>query len=284
MSLRPFRLPADLSLMAKLLPPAFQYPENPDWSVQTDEVESILRLVNSARQLWPLFSVMMKVSPAARDVLHGCVWEEDGQPVGMVNISRDGTTDEWIISNVAVLPKYRRRGIARALVEAAISLARKHHAKGVLLDVIAGNTPAYDLYANLGFAHFTSSVQVRHAAPTPTTPASTAEVRLPPGYATTALSSQAWRPYFELARRITPPEVQRYRPATEQKELRARRELAAEKIMRADPTIGTRELACRIAMATSHRCSESTAHTIRATILARIQTATNPQQPAMSQQ
>ena len=30
------------------------------------------------------------------------------------------------------------------------------------------------------------------------------------------LSSQAWRPYFELAQRITPPEVQRYRPITEQ--------------------------------------------------------------------
>jgi GNAT superfamily N-acetyltransferase len=213
MSLRPFRLPADLSLMAKLLPVAFQYPENPDWSLQTDEIEGVLRMVKSARRLWPLFSLLMKFSPAARDVLHGCVWEEDGQPVGMVNISRDGTTDDWLIANVAVLPTYRRRGIARALVEAAISLARKHHAKGVLLDVIAGNTPAYDLYANLGFAHFTSSVQLRHAAPAP---ALTAEVRLPPGYTTTALSSQAWRPYFELAHRITPPEVQRFRPATEQ--------------------------------------------------------------------
>jgi ribosomal protein S18 acetylase RimI-like enzyme len=215
MSLRPFRLPADLSLMSELLPAAFQYPENSDWSLQTDETESILRLVTSARRLWPLFSLMMTVSPAARDVLHGCVWEEDEQPVGMVNISRDGTTDEWLIANVAVLPHYRRRGIARALVEAAISLARTHHAKGVLLDVIAGNTPAYDLYANLGFAHFTSSVQLRHAAPVPT-PALTAEVRFPAGYTTTTLSSQAWRPYFELAHRITPPQVQRYRPIREQ--------------------------------------------------------------------
>lgn len=216
MALRPFRWPTDLSLMAQLLPMAFQYPENPDWSLQTDELESMLQMVNSARRLWPLFSLMMKVSPAARDILHGYVWEEDGQPVGLVNISRDGATDDWLITNVAVLTTYRRRGIARTLVEAAISLARKRHAKGVLLDVIAGNTPAYDLYTNLGFAHFTSSVQLRHAVPIPATLALTAEVRLPPGYTTTALSSQAWRPYFELAHRITPPEVQRFRPVTEQ--------------------------------------------------------------------
>jgi ribosomal protein S18 acetylase RimI-like enzyme len=213
MSLRPFRLPADLSLMAKLLPAAFQYPENPDWSLQTDEVEGILRLVKSARRLWPLFSLLMKFSPAARDVLHGCVWEEDGQPVGMVNVSRDGTTDDWYIANVAVLPHYRRRGIARALVEAAISLARAHHAEGVLLDVIAGNTPAYDLYASLGFENFSSSVTLRHAAPTTV---STTELPVPAGYTTSTLSSQAWRPYFELAQRITPPDVQRYRPITPQ--------------------------------------------------------------------
>jgi ribosomal protein S18 acetylase RimI-like enzyme len=213
MSLRPFRLPADLSLMSELLPAAFQYPENPDWSLQTDELEGLLRMVKSARQLWPLFSLLMKISPAARDVLHGCVWEEDGDPVGMINISRDGTTNDWYIANVAVLPKCRRRGIARALVEAAIQLAHQHHADDVLLDVIAGNTPAYDLYARLGFENFSSSVTLRHPVPTPV---STPELPLPPGYTTISLSSQAWRPYFELAQRITPPQVQRYRPVTPQ--------------------------------------------------------------------
>jgi ribosomal protein S18 acetylase RimI-like enzyme len=212
-SLRPFRLPGDFSLMAELLPAAFQYPENPDWSLQTDEVEGMLRMVNSARRLWPLFSLMMKFSPSARDVLHGCVWEEDGQPVGMVNVSRDGTTDDWHIANVAVLPRCRRRGIARALVEAAINLARKHQAEGVLLDVIAGNTPAYDLYASLGFEHFSSAVILRHAAPTAV---SQAMLPVPAGYTTTIGSSSAWRPYFELAQRITPAQVQRYRPVTEQ--------------------------------------------------------------------
>jgi hypothetical protein len=157
---------------------------------------------------------LMHISPTARDALQGCVWEQDGQPVGMVNIGRDGTTDDWVIANVAVLPSYRRRGIARALVEAAIHLARQHHAQAVLLDVIAGNTPAYDLYTRLGFEDFSSSVTMRHAAPALLSP--TQRLPVPAGYTLMTLSSQAWRPYFELAERITPPEVQRFRPITEQ--------------------------------------------------------------------
>lgn len=207
MSLRPFRLPADLSLMAALIPPSFQYPENSEWGVQEDEVEGILKMVETAIRLWPLFALLRKVSPAARDVLYGFVWEEDGQPVRLVNISRDGTSDDWIIANVAVLPAYRRRGIARQLVEAAVSLARKHRARHILLDVIAGNTPAYELYASLGFTHFTSTIHLRHAAP-----ASLAECQLPSGYTAHKVGSFSWRPRYDLAHRITPPEVQSYRP------------------------------------------------------------------------
>lgn len=199
--------------MAELILAAFQYPENPEWSVQTDERDGMLRQINAARRFWPLFSLLMKMSPAARDALHGCVWEEDGQPVGLVNIIRDGATDDWIIVNVAVLPAYRRRGIARALVEAAVDLARTHRAKDVVLDVIAGNTPAYDLYNRLGFEQFATSVHLRHATPAT---ASADEPRIPADYTTTAVSSQTWRPYFELARHITPPDVQRFRPVTEQ--------------------------------------------------------------------
>lgn len=209
MSLRPFRLPADLPLMAKLLPAAFQYPENPEWSLQTDELEGALRMVNTARRMWPLFALLQKISPETRDVLHGCVWEEDGHPVGMVNISREGSSDDWVIANVGVLPAYRRRGIARKVVEAAVELAREHDGKYVLLDVIAGNTPAYALYASMGFEHFISSVHLRHA-----TPASIASCQPPAGYTASRLSPQNWRLHYELAQRITPASVQNYRPVT----------------------------------------------------------------------
>jgi len=212
MSLRPFRLPNDLTLMVDLLPKSFQYPENPEWSLQEDETENFLSMVNTARRLWPLFSVLFKTSPSLRDALHGFIWEEDGTPAGMVNISRDGSTDDWAIANVGVLPEFRRRGIARKLVEAAIGLAREHRAEHILLDVISGNTPAYDLYVALGFAHFSSSTTLLHDAPTAATP----DCPMPKEYTITRLATTHWQPFYELARRVTPSDVQAFRPVTVQ--------------------------------------------------------------------
>ena len=63
MSLRPFRLPSDLPVMTELLPHAFQYPENPTWSLQEDELQSFLTFVATARRLWPLVSVLRRFSP-----------------------------------------------------------------------------------------------------------------------------------------------------------------------------------------------------------------------------
>jgi GNAT superfamily N-acetyltransferase len=209
MSLRPFRLPADLSLMIDLLPPSFQYPENPAWSLQDDELQSLLGLVSTARRLWPLISAMQRFTPALRDVLHGFIWEEYSRPVGLVNISRDGSGDDWVISNVGVLPEYRRRGIARKLVEAAIGLARARRGARLRLDVIAGNDPAYELYASLGFAHFATSTALQHDPPS-----FVANPPPPDGYAATPTPPMRWRPFFELAQRSTPPEVEAYQPVT----------------------------------------------------------------------
>jgi hypothetical protein len=103
MSLRPFRLPADLDVMLEILPKAFQYPENPAWSLQDDDMQSALDMANSARRIWPVLAVLEPISPALRDALYGFIWEEAGRPVGIVNVGRDGTSDEWVISNVGVL-------------------------------------------------------------------------------------------------------------------------------------------------------------------------------------
>lgn len=51
-----------------------------------------------------------------RDALHGFIYQDDGKPVGMINFTRQGN-DEWLIGSVTVQPTYRRRGIARKLVE-----------------------------------------------------------------------------------------------------------------------------------------------------------------------
>jgi GNAT superfamily N-acetyltransferase len=85
--------------------------------------------------------------------LTGYVWEEDGQIVGNVSLvpfRKDGYNVQ-LIANVAVHPEYRRRGIARALTQAAMQLAQQKHAKDIWLHVRDDNPGAIALYEQLGF-------------------------------------------------------------------------------------------------------------------------------------
>ena len=59
--------------------------------------------------------------------------------------------DEGHIHNVAVSPDFRRRGIARSLVEALIDFSRKQSLSVMLLEVRNANLPAIELYASFGF-------------------------------------------------------------------------------------------------------------------------------------
>lgn len=55
------------------------------------------------------------------------------------------------LENLFVLPKHRRRGIARQLVVGAEAFAKKRGATAITLQVEAKNTPAIDLYRKCGF-------------------------------------------------------------------------------------------------------------------------------------
>jgi ribosomal protein S18 acetylase RimI-like enzyme len=207
MPIRAIRLPADADVVANLLPAAFQYPENPEWSLTRDEAQAIVDMMRSAKRLGFLLVPLALVSSSLRDAFGGFIWEEDGMPIGLVSVSRLGTGGTWTIGNVAVLPDYRRRGLARLLVEAAIARARERGGKNVVLDVIAGNLPAYELYRRLGFEHFNTSTELEYTrGDAPQTPA------LPAGYRANRLSIFDWRQTFALTARITPAAVQRFRP------------------------------------------------------------------------
>lgn len=210
MSLRPFNLPADISLMVDLIPPSFQYPENPEWSIQADEAEGMVDSMRGIRRIWPVIRLIQWVSPPMRDILRGYVWEEDGKPVGLTNVLRVGATDCWMIANVSVLPEYRRRGIARKLVEASMEYARSRGAKSIVLDVIAGNVPAYTLYEKLGFEHYSGQVNLSFEGNAPAD-----NLPLSAGYEIVPSPSSHWRPRYELARRITPEEERKYMPVEE---------------------------------------------------------------------
>ncbi len=210
MPTRPFELPHDFDVLINLVPRCFQYPENPDWSVQKDEAESMVDSIRGIKRIWWLVRVMGTFWAPLRDVLRGFVWEENGQAVGLVNLMRMGATNRWMIGNVAVLPAYRRRGIARKLVQAAIDYTRQRQAYAVILDVLDGNVPAYNLYASLGFEPYSGQAELIHEMDEPVV-----AYPFPDGYALEPRPLMDWRTRYELAKRITPQHIQRYQPVEE---------------------------------------------------------------------
>jgi len=67
--------------------------------------------------------------------------------VGMMYI-----LDEGYISNVAVSPKYRRRGIADSVIASLLARCEALQLSFVTLEVRAGNTAAISLYSKHGFS------------------------------------------------------------------------------------------------------------------------------------
>jgi ribosomal-protein-alanine N-acetyltransferase len=59
--------------------------------------------------------------------------------------------DEAEILTLAVAPQWRRRGCARALVDAVLGILRSEGARSLFLEVDAGNAAAIALYEGRGF-------------------------------------------------------------------------------------------------------------------------------------
>ncbi len=74
--------------------------------------------------------------------------DDDGRVLGYVGLM--SVLDEGYISNVAVLPEYRRQGIADALICRLIAQA-KGRLSFMTLEVRENNSPAIALYAKHGF-------------------------------------------------------------------------------------------------------------------------------------
>ena len=60
--------------------------------------------------------------------------------------------DELHVNNVAAHHDYRRMGVGRSLMEAAVDEARRRGVSEVLLEVRASNEGAQRMYRNLGFS------------------------------------------------------------------------------------------------------------------------------------
>jgi ribosomal protein S18 acetylase RimI-like enzyme len=209
MPLRELRLPQDLIPLADLIARAFHYPENPAWDVQVDEVEEMVDTFTRLKRSWPLIRPLMLLSPTLRDILHGFIWEEDGL-AGAALIQRRGSSNTWVIGDVAVLPAYRRRGIARELILATLRLVQSRGGKIATLEVIEGNLPAQRLYKKLGFEAYGSETLLDRVPPHPALPA-----KIPDGFTLEKLHPFDWRRRYEFERRVTPASYQAYEPVEE---------------------------------------------------------------------
>lgn len=78
------------------------------------------------------------------------VEEDDGSPLGFILCRAMGGEAE--ILTLAVEPTARRRGLGRALVDAAAGAARMAGAASLFLEVAHDNAPALGLYEAAGFA------------------------------------------------------------------------------------------------------------------------------------
>jgi ribosomal protein S18 acetylase RimI-like enzyme len=112
-------------------------------------VREMRQLAGLGPLLWP-FSWLLKLNMGA-----GFVWEENGKVVGNISLFDAGRFPElgrgWLIANVVVHPTYRRRGIARMLINAALENIRARGGSWCALQVERDNEPARALYESLDF-------------------------------------------------------------------------------------------------------------------------------------
>ena len=154
--LQPTCLSRDLYQIAELIEMCFS-------SHLDSSGQAVIREMKALSHLWPLLALLELLDRAAFGLGTGYVWREQRRVVGNVSLYRGGIHPwlgrGWLIANVAVHPDYRRRGIARAMMQASLDMAREMGGRWVALQVEASNTEALALYDGLGFERYETLAQ-----------------------------------------------------------------------------------------------------------------------------
>lgn len=141
---RPFDPYRDLRPVAELVAAAFGDRLDPASQVM------LKKMCRGAR--WgPLLMWLYWLGWSGAAVAPGFVWVEEGRVVGNVSLRRAPGWGGFLIGNVAVHPNWQGRGIARALMEAALEGISARGGRWAGLEVRADNQQARRLYEHLGF-------------------------------------------------------------------------------------------------------------------------------------
>ena len=141
-NLRPFDIRKDLVPVADLVELCFADSLDADGRLY-------IRQMRQAAQHGPWLEI-----GGSRDIpLGGFVWQEDQRVVGNLSLIPHTYANQrrYLIANVAVHPDHRRRGIARALTQAALEDIERRGLPETWLQVDESNPAAVNLYSSMGF-------------------------------------------------------------------------------------------------------------------------------------
>ncbi|HAL62001.1 MAG TPA: hypothetical protein DCP08_06300 [Chloroflexi bacterium] len=181
--LRPFNPMGDMGPVADLIEVAFGVDLGP-------EGREAVRGMRAAAYGGPLLWIL-------GDLFSGYVWVEEKRVVGNVTLSR--SRGGYLVSNLAVHPDYRRRGIARRLMEAVIDAVEERRAPWVALEVRRDNRAAKGLYEKLGFVRVDAQTEMRLAE--------TVALVLREGPSVRELEPTEWREGYRLWKEALPKET-----------------------------------------------------------------------------
>jgi len=162
--------------------------------------------------LGPLVRFVLTADPSLQRLLNGYVWIEEGRVVG--NLSLQSSLHyggRWYISNVAVAPDFRGRGVGRSLMEAALDQVRQRGGGWTLLQADEGNVAAMKLYSRLGFSSLGSTAHLYRPSPETGRIAAEQPARISlPGCR--LYRPADWHAEYELAKAATPSLLQWWQP------------------------------------------------------------------------
>jgi len=192
--IRPFDITADLDRLADLMELAFGQ------ELQATENRIVQEMRQTAR-LGPALWLLDRITP----IMYGFVYVEGSRLLGNVTLSEDRQVPrQWVMSNVAVHPDYRGRGIATALVERSLDWVAARKGRRIRLQVRVDNVPGQALYRGLGFEHYDTLSEMlgRDLATSPSR-----------GHTyMRRLTRRDWHATYDLALATVPDEVRRIRP------------------------------------------------------------------------
>ncbi|MBN1979398.1 MAG: GNAT family N-acetyltransferase [Anaerolineae bacterium] len=157
---RPFDPYRDLGAVAELIDVAFGDSLDPAGRAALAEMRRAAR--------WGIFwGWLYQTGWSSEDLPPGFVWVEKGRVVGNVSLRRTPARRGFLVGNVAVHPDWQGRGIARALMEAALDEIASLGGQWVGLEVEADNQVARRLYERLQFVGVSRTLHMLRPAGLP---------------------------------------------------------------------------------------------------------------------